>query len=147
MKNILKLFNKRNLVILLLVIIVSFILFNYIKQKQQERLIISEKLQKLELDIKCAEEGKDFFFNDKSFQIVKNQITYSYTKWSLPEYHYNKKLQTCLISWEITNDVLGTAFKYGGVIDILSNKTILKSDSNPINYDSYLPVKDVLMSE
>jgi hypothetical protein len=51
------------------------------------------------------------------------------------------------MSWEITNTIVGVEFKHGGVIDVLSNKVILKSESNPMNYDSYIPQRDVLMNE
>lgn len=121
------------------------------KQKyiEKQQILVSEAKQekeKIELDFNCFRGGQDFFFYEPSFQDFKKKFGDSKV-WATPEYHFNTRLQTCLMSWEATSDVIGVEFKYGGVIDVISNKTILKSDSNPMNYDSYTPERDVLMSE
>ncbi|MFA6515250.1 MAG: hypothetical protein WCT42_03225 [Candidatus Paceibacterota bacterium] len=138
--------NKKKLLIPLLVIAVVIIFYAGSKFNKQN-LERQQQARQFELEVKCADKAGNFFYKDPSFQDYKNQVTDSYTIWNPPMFHYNKKLQTCLMSWEITNTIVGVEFKHGGVIDVLSNKVILKSESNPMNYDSYIPQRDVLMNE
>jgi hypothetical protein len=138
--------NKKKLIIPLLIIatIIIFYVGSKINKQNIER---RQQTQQFEQEVKCAEKAGDFFYKDQSFQDFKNEVTDSYTIWNPPMFHYNKRLQTCLMSWEITNTIVNVEFKHGGVIDVLSNKVILKSESNPMNYDSYITQRDVLINE
>ncbi len=144
----------KNLTLSTTILLASIILGGsyYLVQVSKQNSI--EKQQKVELQEKqtelaseCSKKAENFYLNEPSFQYFRKVTSDSNTVWTPPEYHFNTRLQTCLLAWEKTTTLGGAGLKTGGVIDVVSNKTVLKSDSNPLNYDSYVSERNILMSE
>jgi hypothetical protein len=78
--------------------------------------------KKLELAEKCSKAGKEYF-ND--YWRSNNSEGY---RWDDPEYHYNSRLNTCLIHIRyvlIESYDTKLSFHYNQVMDIFSNKAII----------------------
>ena len=104
-------------ILLLMVILALSLLVNCDNFKSKE--LSPEK--KLELAEKCSKAGKEFFD-----QYTKNNYD-PQNRWDEPEYHYNSRLNTCLIHIRFITltDKTAYTFQYNQVIDIFSNKPIL----------------------
>lgn len=94
--------------------------------KSPEKL---SKEKKFELSEKCSIDGKAYFDDFwKSTNLAAYQSKTKYS-WDDPEYHYSERLNTCLIhiryvEFDTTESYLST--HYNQVIDVFSNKTILR---------------------
>lgn len=129
------------------ILISSIILGGFYYAGQLNKQNLNNTNNEAGINFECFKKGEYFFENEPNFQRFKEEFSTKNTSWGIPEYNFNDKLKTCLMSWEATTNIGGVEFKRGGVIDVISNKTILKSDSNPMNYDSYVLTKNALMSE
>ena len=96
-------------------------------KEQREQKLSKEKL--FDLSERCSNAGKLFF---QDFVRQTNSIGRSVKSdylWDDPEYHYNSRLNTCLIHIRyVEGDKYGISitYHYNQVIDIFSNKTILR---------------------
>jgi hypothetical protein len=139
-------------------------------KEQKEQKLSKEKL--FELSERCSKAGK-LYFEDFAKQTNISGLAYkSKYLWDDPEYHYNSRMNTCLIHIRYIETFpehgSGISSHYNQVVDIFSNKTILRgwfmrdsSDKNAIketildmgdgipNYTSteYFKQKDKLFNE
>jgi hypothetical protein len=99
---------------------------------------------------KCSEDGGKFF--QQFYANNQNTDPSSKVTWSTPKYHFDTRLQACLMFWETTSvstlsDGSILTMPESGVIDVNSSITILSSTNNLHDNNKYLQQKDILMSE
>ena len=111
----------------IMVLIFVSLTFVFSCERPKEQKLPKEKL--FELSERCSTAGRSYFEN---FSRETNAFAFStktrYT-WDEPEYHYNSRLNTCLIHIRyIEFDKYDSAIShhYNQVVDIFSNKTILR---------------------
>ena len=100
----------------------------------------------ISLQAQCATQGQAFFLKFRA-----SADTGIETTWQPPEYHFNTRLQTCLMAWQdgglVGSDNQKIDIESGGVIDILENKEILGDVNVHGGWEEYIQKKNVLMSE
>jgi len=119
---------KKTLIICLSLLFLTLIFFVGCEQIQDKIFALSKGKQ-LELSEKCAKVGREYF---KQFVAETNATAYqmktSYS-WDDPEFHYNKRLNTCLIHIRYIEREpypIHYTTHYNQVVDVFSNKTILR---------------------
>jgi hypothetical protein len=86
-----------------------------------------EKQQILANQVQCSKDGSAYNLNFWHSTDNSNTVGNKYV-WDTPEYHYNSKLNTCLlyeryIQYDKFSNSL--SYQYDQIIDVYSNKTIL----------------------
>lgn len=159
--------NILSLSTLIVALAIAYYIAIYLPQLNNLKLAEIAKQQVLENQLKCTKDGKNFFeeFVKANYSVGDNKIT-GPTSFDNPEFHYNVKLNTCLVytrylqlsPWE-----QGLGFHYNRVTDINSNKAILLGEfsrfenketifaslENVPNYTSsdFFKQKDILFNE
>ena len=115
------------------------------KPKVTERELTAEK--KFSYAKECAIAGKKYF-DDKAKESERPDLLF--VSWLKDdEYHYNARLNTCLIFYTLTviqqnGKTLGpNAF----VIDIFSNKTLLNMKMDKLSPENFAAQKEALFNE
>ena len=113
-------------------ILIGFLAILVLNLTSCDQLKAPDKLSKeriFELSAKCAKEGKayfDDFWRSTNYSGAQAKTKYM---WDDPEYHYSQKLNTCLIHAryiEYDQYESHVSRQYNQVIDIFSNKTLLR---------------------
>ncbi len=117
-------------------------------QNNNEIATTTSEDQYASLQTQCANHGKYVF---QKFQEGQDRVNSSVdTTWQVPEYHFNTRLDTCLLSWQTSSVVRGIKFKEGAVVDIQDiyaiNELLRDVDSHG-RWEEYVKQKDVLMRE
>jgi len=105
-----------------------FMLFNIWSCDNFKDKELSNK-ELLEMAEKCNTAGRTYF---KEFQVSSNPPGSNYV-WDEPEYHYNKRLNSCLIHFRFFElatppfDDNSFSSQYNQTVDLFANKTILRS--------------------
>ena len=123
---------------LLLLVIAGTVLVHTLILNANQKKVLAEKQDD------CREKGAVFY---RQFKITEPSSPNA--KWDTPEYHYNTRLNTCLISWQLVSNIGGYLFKEARVSDILLNKNIItySDPQDDSTWGEYIQKKNLLMSE
>lgn len=94
---------------------------DYLKPKEPPAKKELSTTEKFNLAERCSVAGKKYF---EEFAAGWNNSD-SHFMWSEPEYHYNSRLNTCLVHIRFVRGMEDGSWHYNQTMDVFSNKAIL----------------------